>query len=282
MKRNESIKQLLHAMSDFSTSYTLLKSAIDSYEQETKESVNDLPGFTEHYPFDKSFDELAIKLWVTNVLKEVGKHTFKVLNFEYLNTGGNCMVGIHEVWLPAELKTVYVYTNEEGCTMTLVDHIRNEIDYDDELTVDYVDFGRITGCEKYFELYRHCFNDYLKEDCKHFRQTFRVQPMLLSDDLQRKISADYLEWIDTEGDCLVETDGVKIVFDDAYTMTKVHNDWLQAVKDFQKWHDTIAGDEKYYNEDYKLTFADHEVKLPFNADVWDAIDTLLTRTIEEW
>lgn len=284
MKINESSKQLLQAMNDFSAYYSLLKIAIDNYEQQTGESVNDLPGFTKWYPFDKSLDELTIRQWVCSTVEEIRQRTFKVLNYQYLNTGGNTMVGIHEVWLPAEKRTVYVYTNEEGCTMALVDYIRHDVEIDDydEVTVDYVDFGRITGREKYFELYKYCFNEYLKDDCKYFKYTRSVQPMLLSDDLQKQISANYLEWIHAENGDLVETDGQKIVVNDNYNTTTVHGDWLQAVKDFQKWHDTIAGDEKYYNEDYKLMFADHEVKLPFNADVWDAVDTLLTRTIEEW
>ena len=284
MKKTENLKQLLQAMNDFSANYSILKVMIDKYEQETGESVNDLPGFTKHYPFDKSFDELAISQWVNGVVEEIRQQTFKVLNFEYLNTGGNCMVGIHEVWLPAEKRTVYVYTNEEGCTITLVDYIRNEIEADDydEVTLDYVDFGRITGHEKYFELYRHCFNDYLKKDCQYFKYTRSVQPMLLSDDLQSKISATYLEWLHTEGDDLVETDGEKIVVNEFYQFAEDMGKKLHTIKEFQQWHNTIAGDEKYYDSWYKLKFADYEVELPFNADVWDAIDTLLKNTIEEW
>jgi hypothetical protein len=59
-------------------------------------------------------------------------------------------------------------------------------------------------------------------------------------------------------------------------------DQLNAVKEFKRWHDTIAGDEKYYEEYYHLTIAGKEVKLPFYADVWNAVDDALQSIIENW
>lgn len=296
MKTTEASKQLVEAMRDFTAGYGVLLHAIEQYERDTNTSINDLSSFVKCYPFDKSFDDLLIADWCDNVIEELTQQDFTVLNYEYLNTGGNTMVGIHEVWLPEELKTVYVYTNEEGCTMSVVDYIRNDIqlnDYD-EVAIDYVDIGRIAGYEKYFELYRRCISDYLKDDCKYFGITRRLPYYLLSDELQAKVDTDYLVWSEAESDGCIPTNGVDIVEDPDYptpdeskTPAVMYDDeGLQQVKDFLEWHTDVASDydtrESLYDKDYVLTLADKTVRIPFNADTWDAVDNLLKRAIEEW
>lgn len=284
MKNAEEMRQLLHAMNDFAAGYSVLKLAIEEYEQKTGKSVNDLPGFTESYPFIKSFDELAINEWLTDTVEGIKRTAYRVLNYEYLNTGGNTMVGIAEVWLPAEMKTIYAYVNEEGCTLSLVDFIRNDLIIDDydEVTFEVVDWGRITGHEKYFELYRDVYNRYLVDDCKYFGTTYGVSYHLLSDELQRQVSDDYREWCDTENGCLIDTDGKCIVVSPSYEPADTWDKMLAVVKEFKHWHDTTAGVERLYDENYKLEFAGHKIELPYTADVWDAVDTMLERTINDW
>lgn len=284
MKNAESTKKLLNAMSDFKTAYNLLVDAIDSYEQETNTSVNNLPAFAGSYPFDKSFDEVDINGWVTDVINGVKQSAFKVLNYEYLNTGGNTMVGIFEVWLPAELKTVYAFVNEEGCNLSHVDYIRNELDIDDydELLMEYVDWGRVTGYERYFELYRHCLNEYTKSDCRYFKTTSQLPKYLLSDELQSQITAEYAQWMDANEYDLYETDGEKIIESEYYESTTEEDKLLNAVKAFKRWHDTIAGDEKYYEDSYTITIADKSITLPFMASAFAGVDELLNIFISEW
>lgn len=141
------------------------------------------------------------------------KPNYKVLNYEYENTGGNCMVGIFEVWLPEEKRTAYVMANEEGASIVSVDYIRNEIEIDDydEITIDTVDWGRVTGHEKYFELYRHCLNEYTKSDCKHFGYVRGIAYHLLSDDLKRKVPIKYRKFAHEEFGDLIDTDGYNII-----------------------------------------------------------------------
>ena len=274
-------QKLISAMSNFSKAHSELLTAIDGYEQASGTSVNDLRSFVNKYPFDKSFDELAVARWTSAVIAELNKKTFTVLNYEYLNTGGNTMVGIHEVWLPLEKKTVYAYTNEEGCTLSLVDYIRNELDVDDydEFIIDYCDWGRLTGHETYFELYRRCLNDYTKDDCKYFGITRGISYHLLSDELQREVDPSYLQWIETENGGLVETDGKSVKVDTSYAPA---DDLLASIIKFKQWHDTIAGVEEYYDHHYTLCIAGHVVSLPFFADVWNAVDDMLQSTIEDW
>ena len=281
MKNADMNQVLTKAMQDFKDAYDRLLVTARRYEQTTGVDVNDLKGFTESYPFDKSLDELDIDKWVTTVTEGLQQQNFTVVNYEYLNTGGNCMVGIHEVWLRDENKTVYVYTNEEGGTIAAVDYIRNDLQIDDydELMLDYVDWGRVTGHEKYFELYRRCLNDYTKDDCKHFGYTRGLSYHLLSDELRKQVTEDYAEWCAAENGCLIDTDGEKVIVSPSY---EAPDEPLQAIKEFKRWHDTIAGDEKYYDFMYSLSFAGRTISLPFMADVWDAVDDMLKRTIEEW
>lgn len=284
MTKADSKQRLIDAMGKFNEAYYEVLRGIEDYERENKSSVNDIKGFTEKYPFDKSFDELDVHSWVIATAESLEQSKFNVLNYEYLNTGGNCMVGIFEVWLPADLKTVYVFVNEEGYTMSVVDYIRNELDIDDydELTIEYGDWGRVTGFEKHFELYRHCLMEYTKSDCRAFKQTRELPKYLLSDELQEQITVDYQRWMDSNEYDSFETDGEKIIINPLYKVASSDEEMLEAIKEFKRWHDTTAGVEKYYEEMYKLEFAGHKIELPFMADVWDAVDEMLNRTISDW
>ena len=284
MKNAENVSKLLHAMNGFAIAYDCLRSEIDKYERETGASVNDLPGFTESYPFDKSFDELDVDQWIHHTVEKVRQATFKVLNYEYMNTGGNCMVGIFEVWLPERKQTVYALTNEEGCTLSAADYIRNELEFHDyyDLTIDTIDWGRITGHETYFELYKHCLNEFTKSDCRYFKYTRELPRHLLSDELQNKITEDYAQWLDANEYAFVETDGEKIIVSEYYEEPSEDEKLLKAVRAFQRWHEAIGANEEYYNEMYKLTFADKQIELPFVADVWNAVEDMLISIINNY
>lgn len=291
MKNTENIEKLLKAMERFQRAYEKLLLAVDHYETDTNSSVNDLPGFTESYPFDVSLDELPLKQWITDIAERNISVKFQVVSYQYLNTGGNIMVGIHEVWLPEELKTVYCFTNEEGCTISPVDYIRNDFDDIGNLPLEDYDWGRVTGHEKYFELLRRCFNDYTKDDCKYFGLTRRVPYHMLSDELQSKVDVDYLVWNEANSDGCMETNGVDIVEDPDYTSQFESNSdkQLQEIKDFQQWHDNLVNidttDEELdelYNKEYTLTIAGRSIKLPYDADTFNHINDLLKNVIKEW
>lgn len=287
MKNADMNKVLEKAMSDFADAYNRLQVTIERYEQTTGTSVNNLQSFVDNYPFEVSFDELPIQLWVDTVIEGLKRPNYKVHDYQYLNTGGNCMVGIHRVWITEEKRMVYVYTNEEGGTISTVDYIRDDLEIDDydEFIVDCVDWGRITGYEKYFELYRYCYNQYLVDDCKYFGITRGVMPHLLSDELQSMISDDYREYIMTECGGLFETDGKIIVTNPDYEATQ-DDELLRDIKDWNRWHDNIAADEDrreaMYEEHYQLTLAGKTVRLPFYAETFNLVSDLLKGTIEDW
>ena len=81
---------------------------------------------------------------------------------------------------------------------------------------------------------------------------------------------------------MFETDGEKIIIRPDYEQKSEYDKMLEAVREFKEWHDTTAGVEDLYERNYTLMFAGHIVDLPYNADVWDAVDTMLERTIRDW
>ena len=293
MKNSENLRKLLQAMNTFDAAYNALMVEIYKYEQATGKSVNDVPGFDKYYPFDTSLDELPISRWVTCVVDTVRKSAFKVLNYEYMNTGGNCMVGIFTVWVPSLNQTVYVLANEEGCNLTTVDYISNDLDIDDydELIIENVCWDYLASDNDHFELYRHCLNEYTKSDCRYFGCTRALPYRLLSDELQSEIHADYLSWlesnnydVDTNGERIIVHPDFDSLFSDPHEDGTVDEEdgQLSLIKSFKEFHDTTAGNEEFYSEDYVLTFAGRTIRLPFIADVWDAINTVLETTIENW
>ncbi len=210
---------------------------------------------------------------------------FKVLNYEYINTGGNTMVGVFTIWLPDELRTIYALTNEEGCNLSVVDYISNDLeihDYD-ELIFDNCVFNFLNDTDKYFELYRYCLNEYTKSDCRYFGITRCIPYKLLSDELQASIDANYLAWLEYHNYDVL-TDGESIVTHPDFEW----DDDLKYVIGWQKWHDDLvskAGMEEVaelYNKKYRISFNGKRVYIPFNADTYSLIDDLMKAVIKEW
>jgi hypothetical protein len=211
---------------------------------------------------------------------------FQVLHYDYINTGGNTMVGVFTVWLPEDKRTVYALTNEEGCTLSVVDYICNEINVDnyDELYIECISFDQLTGNEEYFELYRHCLNEYTKSDCRYFGITRGVPYRLLSDELKAEVGAGYLLWL-TKHDYDILTDGDTIVMHPDYE----EDHELRYACNWKTWHDDLINKdttdeemEAFYGKRYRLTFNGRCVYLPFNADTFNKINDLLDSVIKEW
>lgn len=213
---------------------------------------------------------------------------FQVINYEYLNTGGNTMVGIFTVWLPDKNRTAYVLANEEGANLTSVDYISNELPIDDydELILDHCVYEFLHGDEEYFELWRYCLNEYLKSDCRYFGMSRAIPYRLLSNELQSKVDADYLVWLETHNYDVL-TDGEDI-FEHPDYLDHFNDEELKAIKDFRDWHGLLTSnatdDEltEMYNKKYRLYFMGKRVFLPYDAVTFNKIQDLLQSVINEW
>lgn len=143
---------------------------------------------------------------------------FKVLGWDYSNTGGSCMVGALDVYMYDIKQVRTVLVNEEGAVLSYVDYINHDLEIDDydELMIETVDWSTCSGHEKYFELYRHALNRYLQADCRYFKYTKDVPYHLLSDELQRKVPDGYVEWAEHNNNSGITTNGFKIIVSDDF------------------------------------------------------------------
>jgi len=138
---------------------------------------------------------------------------FKIINHTYENTGGGCMVSFDTVWLPEEDRTIFVHTNEMGCSFFTVDTYHSEL-YDVEpfhsidTTMSYAELP------KYFDVARECMRRYLRDDGIN-----GLPYSWLPTKVQEQITADYIHWLNErydDPDPFYQTDGEKLYLDDEY------------------------------------------------------------------
>lgn len=152
---------------------------------------------------------------------------FTVMNHEYLNTGGNCMVSIFTVYDSTAKQVKYVMVNESTLAITSFDYISNELP--DSLDYPDVDLGNYEWdaltCDPSFdqhqftdeehELYKYCQFEYIKKDCKHFNNKYRLSEDQFPHEMISKVSAHCIEWHRREEVGFL-TDGYEVYPDDTY------------------------------------------------------------------
>lgn len=138
---------------------------------------------------------------------------FKILDFMYENTGGHCMVGFAQVWLPEENRTVFVNVNGEGCSFWPVDAFHGEID-------DVTSFADISAMDssgvddKYFEVARECMRLFLHHD-----GPVELPYAWLPEAVKVQITEEYTEWLQENYYCeepMYEVDDVHLYLDEGY------------------------------------------------------------------
>ena len=143
---------------------------------------------------------------------------YKIRTSDHYNTGGNCTVGISSVLVEGHNVPLTVYINEEGGSITTVDYIRSEEDFDDydAVTVNYFDYDKPEACGEYLELYKECIMNFFKVDCLYFNYHATLPYELLTDKLKQEIDDDYLQWIKDNRDGRVAIYGEHVVIDYYY------------------------------------------------------------------
>lgn len=140
---------------------------------------------------------------------------YQIMNHEYLNTGGHCMVSVFEVWLPDENRTVFVNVGEGHCTITTVNHIMNDIEIDDFdkitiATLSYRDADDCTVTNDYFELCRYCLFEYLKKNCKYMGYTESLPFVWLPAVYQQQITNKERQYVEEVFGDYFNTDGYTV------------------------------------------------------------------------
>lgn len=160
---------------------------------------------------------------------------YTVLNHNYQNTGGGCMVSSFMIYDSTAKRTLFVLCTEEGGTIATADYIMNDIEYSDDLVIDMANFYELKPTDDYFELYRECLAEHVKKDCQYFSSTICVPYILLADELKNQLSVDYINWHESELGDQFETDGTRIIYNKEYIDmqkgTDTCNDCKEEVKE---------------------------------------------------
>ena len=139
---------------------------------------------------------------------------FKILNHRYENTGGGCMVGFDTVWLPEEQRTIFVHTNDQGCSFYPVDNYFNDLEEEVE-PFTWLDFDAYFPSEHlYGEVAKACLSNFIIDD-----RGAVVSWAWLPDFVRDQITVHYKDWIMKERNGCFTIDRGKVVIDEAYEET---------------------------------------------------------------
>lgn len=228
---------------------------------------------------------------------------YYVINHDYFNTGGGCMVSIFTVYDRKLNTTRYVVANEEGFSWQTANTVScaEEFEFEelDKIVLGAWDWSALT-CEPApwdmlfeddeWKLYKYCQFEFYKSDCSNGKYRKEISAEWLSPELMDRLSPECFDWLRTNN-VNVETDGHNVYVPQAYVdyQQEQADKRLQQIKDFKQWFDEIiAADDfektmqRLYDEPIKLTFDGKSVDLPFDADTYDAISGLLKNVIKEW
>ena len=142
--------------------------------------------------------------------------SYSVLNHNYQNTGGGCMVSSFMLYDDTAKRTLFMLLTEEGGTIATADYVMQEVEYSDDLIVDMANFDALQPTDDHYELYRQCLAEYIKKDCSYNCTTVELRYEMLSDELRSQISDEYLQWHKAEIGNRFETDGKRIICADRY------------------------------------------------------------------
>ena len=144
---------------------------------------------------------------------------YQIMNHEYLNTGGHCMVSVFDVWLKDENRQVWLYVGcETNAAICTVDYLRHDIPIDnyDDITVDSVDFEDYSQIanSRYRNLFVECIWEFWKKDCKDAHYYASVCREMIPVDVYSSLcKADVKYTLDTIG--YIATDGYNLYLENA-------------------------------------------------------------------
>lgn len=212
---------------------------------------------------------------------------YKMLDNEYWNSGGGCMVNITTIFDLDNKKTLYVMLNEEGGTLCSADYIRFDVDYDEVDTIDSFSYDTIEPQHCFFELYQDCWREYAKADFKKYQNYSRVPLKFLPEDLKSQLTADYIAWCNEESDGCIETNGNRVVMDDNYcepdpdiVAAKNLLDYMH--EEMAKMDGTEEEQQQFYDIPITLTFGNRAFSTTNCAAIYSALEDCLKYFIDQY
>lgn len=226
---------------------------------------------------------------------------FQVVNVEYENSGGGCMVLVATVYDDLYNQMRYVLYNEEGGSLTTVDYVFSGVDYEDKMLLAYYDEEEH---EAYYEhnkpvedgetneLFEYCWLEFIKRDCKAYKTTLKAEAKRIPHALRNKIPAGYEEWLKENGQ-LIETDGERIIVDDRFKrladVRKEVSNEVCRLKTFEEYlsHQIAMLDgsdeevEEFYRMKITVSFGDMIVHISNSAAAFQALEKLIDEVLTE-
>ena len=141
---------------------------------------------------------------------------YKVLAHRHEMTGGYCTASIFRLQDVTNGELLYLLIDGNCGALATKDFLLQDVDDIDEVLIDTFEFNTLDVNHENFDLYRYCYNEFVKADCRYFKSTKQLPYRLLSDSLREQIPLEYFYWhIQNVGDCF-ETNGYRIIFADGY------------------------------------------------------------------
>lgn len=163
--------------------------------------------------------------------------SYQVVNHEYINTGGHCMVLVTTVCDKRLNSTIYVMTDSEGQSMSTVDFISNDLPWlEDEskyISNYYAWPITKTDCpnDDDFELYNDCYQQYLIVGCKDGGDRYMKYEDLPMK-LKQQLDADYVEWL-KDNEELIRTNGEKVFYEPLKAKSDLYSfDYILDAQEF--------------------------------------------------
>lgn len=226
---------------------------------------------------------------------------FQVMNVDFENAGGHCMVLVATVYDSLVNNVRYVLYSDDAAELSTVDYVFSDIDFDDRMLIAsyneeeheaYINCSGQSDDGELKELFEYCWQEFIKRSCKYFKRTVCYNYEILPLALINQMPAGYGEWLNENG-LLIETDGESICVDDRFiSSVEESNKKTQAQEDLESLQDYLAdwlsikddSDEtlnEFYNQKITLGFGNRMVVLDNSAAVYSSLEMCIREILSE-
>lgn len=223
---------------------------------------------------------------------------FSVVNQEYVNTGGGCMVYAADVYDRTANAMRYFICNEEGFNWQTANTVLCEGDWlEDDSMLETIVLGtwnwdalttepmpdQYLFDDDEFELFKYCQFEYIKRDCKYFAYRYELPVDQLPNEHLSALTTDYIEWLHAN-DMKVETDGYRVFIRDEYIEynRKKNDENYQSTKDFSRWLEELKYGPLVGEHYITVTVNNKTAHIPLHADSYDSLQTFINDVLGNW
>lgn len=229
---------------------------------------------------------------------------FIVVDHEYYNSGGNCMLSIFQVYDVDANATRYCICGDDSFSWQTANTIYNEfLQLDCEENINKLVLGSwcysaLTSDPSFdmhqftneqWEMFKYCQFEHYKKDCKHFDIKVNIPIDELPPALYNTLTDDYKDWA-KENDWYVDTDGEQVFLNESYVAPEdkeqIDEDRIKVLKDirsFTIWYESLQ--YAPYRDDINyitIAVAGDSVKIPFHADTYELLSAFLKDVIKDF